>query len=49
MVIERLRHGHVRAGFDLLPEAVDLVVEVIRRGVDGAGDGEVRRLPNRRA
>src|SRR2546430_2227152 len=48
-VVERLRHGDVRAGFDLLPEAVDLVVEVVGRRIDGAGDREVRRLANRRA
>src|SRR5439155_16526842 len=48
-VVERLRHGDVRAGFDLLPGAVDLGVEVAGRRSDGAGDGEVRRLANRRA
>src|SRR2546422_3523315 len=48
-VVERLRHGDVRAGFDLLPETVDLVVEVVGRRIDRAGDSEVRRLANRRA
>src|SRR5439155_3547350 len=38
----------MRARLDLLPEAVDLMVEVFRRRVDGAGDGEVGRLTNRR-
>ena len=39
----------MRTGVDLLPEPVELVVEVFRRRVDRAGDGESRRLANRGA
>ena len=39
---DRLRHGKVRAGFDLCVEALDFVVEIVGDGIDGHADREIR-------
>src|SRR3989338_1898697 len=41
-VEDRLGHGEVGPGLDLLLEAAELFVEVVGCGVDGDADGEVR-------
>ena len=48
-VIKGLGHGDLRAGIDLLPKPVDLVIEVLGRRVHRAGDGEARGPTDGRA
>src|SRR5262249_59736317 len=39
---ERLRHRELRAGIDFLPEALELGLEVVRRGIDRYAEEERR-------
>ena len=48
-VEDRLRDGKLRAGFDLVTEAPDLVIEIERPGIGRHADVESGRLADRLA